>query len=310
MSRLHKKCLVASAGTHLALLSLLLISPAFVSPKREPELPVLTFIPTKLTDEPFFSGGSPGAPPPPAAPRESPPVPAPAPQTPTTEVIQPREPEPSPPETRLTKPIEPERTLAKTNQRPKPTKEHAKKPEPAPKPPAETAAAEKPVKPKHEIKPSFDKVTDKSRELAEAKERERKAAEAKAAQARFQERLNRIGESLAKNLSSSTSIEMPGPGGEAYANYGQVVKSKYQNAWLAPDNVTDDSAVVKTRVIILRDGKVKSATIIKRSEIPALDRSVERALGLDFIAPFPEGAKDTERSFNIDFNLKTKRSTG
>jgi hypothetical protein len=39
-----------------------------------------------------------------------------------------------------------------------------------------------------------------------------------------------------------------------------------------------------------------------------VDKSVQRTLDrVTFIAPFPEGAKDKQRTYTINFNLKAKR---
>ena len=47
---------------------------------------------------------------------------------------------------------------------------------------------------------------------------------------------------------------------------------------------------------------------IKSSGVPALDKSVQKTLNdVKSIVPFPEGAKDHERRFDINFNLKAKR---
>jgi TonB family protein len=52
MSRLHKKCFLASAGMHLLLFLVLLIGPAFLM-SREPanDMPTLDFIPARLVDQ-------------------------------------------------------------------------------------------------------------------------------------------------------------------------------------------------------------------------------------------------------------------
>lgn len=289
---------------HLLLLAMLLISPAFVSSKQEPELPTIYLIPSKLTDEPFSGGGSPQATAPPAsAPKEiTPPAPAPAPPSkPQTQIIPRREPDPPKPE--------PEKRPAKP-QRNKNLREPAIKPERVEAPSKDTAATEKPPRKKPEITPTFNKATDSSKAADEAREREKAEASERAARSQYLQSLNKLRETLGKNLSHGTSIEMPGPGGEAYANYRQVVKSFYQNNWFPPDDLSSDSASVKAKVVILRDGTVKSAEIVEPSRIPSLDNSVRRALAPRFIAPFPEGAKDNERVFYIDFNLKTKRATG
>jgi len=115
---------------------------------------------------------------------------------------------------------------------------------------------------------------------------------------------------LGQGLSSGTSIDVPGPGGEAYADYSQVVKSAYHAAWTPPGDFADNSASVEVSVTILRDGTVKFAKITHRSGRSALDKSVERALELKFIAPFPKGTKDDERTFIIEFNLQAKRLMG
>jgi len=68
---------------------------------------------------------------------------------------------------------------------------------------------------------------------------------------------------------------------------------------------------VKVKVVIARDGAVISDAIITRSGIPSLDKSVDNALRrVQQLPPFPEGAKQTQRTFIINFNLKAKRLLG
>ena len=68
---------------------------------------------------------------------------------------------------------------------------------------------------------------------------------------------------------------------------------------------------MKVKVVIARDGSVITDAILKRSGIPALDKSVENALNrVRQLPPFPEGAKDAQRTFIINFNLKAKRLLG
>jgi TonB family protein len=111
--------------------------------------------------------------------------------------------------------------------------------------------------------------------------------------------------------SSSTSVEIPGPGGEAFASYKQVVKSIYTQAWIEPRDVEDDSATVQVSVTILRNGTVADARITKPSGNTAVDASIRRLLeSVTFVAPFPVGSKDEKRPFTINFNLKAKRQLG
>jgi TonB family protein len=56
---------------------------------------------------------------------------------------------------------------------------------------------------------------------------------------------------------------------------------------------------------------VTSARIIQSSGNATVDRSVQATLDrVTFIAPFPEGAKEGERAYKINFNLKAKRLLG
>lgn len=197
-------------------------------------------------------------------------------------------------------------------------------------------------KPKHEIKVSFDKVDDsklkKERDTAAQKEKERKdrleqeKREREERIARQAEIDRQIADANAKareqqqararavrgaidgvegGLSSGTSIEMPsGPTGFVYANYGQYIQSVFMRAWTAPEEATS-ATTCRVEIKVARDGKVISARIIDRASDPVVDRSVQRALDrVKQLPPFPEGAKDTERTFKINFNLKPRRQIG
>ena len=120
--------------------------------------------------------------------------------------------------------------------------------------------------------------------------------------------------SLRANLSSTTTIQTdygPGEGGVAYANYAQLVKSIYENAWVPPDVTANDDAITKVTVTIASDGDVLSARILRACGEPRVDSSVQRTLDrVTRIAPFPEGAREKQRTYTINFNLKAKRALG
>lgn len=286
MNRLQKKCLVASVGTHLLLVVILFVGPALSSRGKLDDLPVLDFVPAKLIDAPFYGGGTPNAKPPPPAP-PAPPAPAPPPppalQTP-----------PAPPKAAVKTPaVAP--NLEKTV-----VKQPGEDVEPAPKPKVQVST----------------KLVKRSGSSATTGSSGKSPAETRAAQqAAANQRADAVGgviRSLRENLSSGTTVEIPpGPGGAAYANYAQAVKSVYTQAWIAPDDVTDDEATAKVSVTIARDGTVISARITIFSGSTPVDRSVQQTLNrVNFVAPFPEGAKEAERTFIINFNLKTKRLLG
>jgi TonB family protein len=102
-----------------------------------------------------------------------------------------------------------------------------------------------------------------------------------------------------------------GPGGEAYANYASLVQAAYEDAWQIIQDLTDDDEIAVVRVTITRDGRVVGARITERSKSASMNRSVQRALdAVKKLPPFPEFIKEPERSFTIEFNLKTKRLLG
>jgi len=297
MSRLEKKCVFASAAMHGLLLVIALIGPAFLSSKRDAvDLPLLDVIPSKLVDAALSGGGNPKAKPPPAAEKiQQLPVQQPTPQPPKVE------PQTAP------KPVEPKPQPIKN---PEPVRQEVKITKDVP---------EKVAPPKREIKISKqvvklnddDEKDAKVKAQEEAKARVRAEADARRQRAeKVEALLSGAGRSLSKNLSSSTTIDIRGPGGEAFANYGQAIISIYERSWLKPVGI-DQVVVVKTAVMVARNGKVMSARIVQRSGNPAVDKSVDQVLdSVTTLPPFPEGSKDETRTFNIDFELKPSRLAG
>lgn len=302
MNRLQKKCLISAAGLHLLLLVILIVGPAFIAAHTRSEtddLPVLDYVPPILLDAKLSGGGTPNAAPPKPAP-----VAPPAPQP------QPQPDPPKPPEKSFIESVE-------------------KIFEPAPKSPpktddvipdmtkktVKTSTGDSPAPRKNLPDVSLTKVTRNTTSKTPAKTASDSADDSRAKQIA----LNRAHaaavdsaiRSLRDGLSTGTTVAIPGPGGAAYANYAQVVKSIYTQNWIAPDDASDDTATAKVSVTIARDGSVSEAHIIKPSGSAAVDRSVRETLNrVRFIAPFPDGATDDERKFIINFNLKAKRLLG
>jgi TonB family protein len=282
MNRLQKKCLISSAGFHLLLVVILLVGPAFLSSKSKPDnLPVIDFIPSRLVDASVVGGGNPNARPPEPAPPSpalpAPPAPAVRPPPAAPERVQKAEPVKEPTKT-ARKGDAPEKsgaTKSKLNTnlvtRTRPTT-------------AKTGTAT----------PDTDSQT-----RAEAK--------------RIADQIGRAAAAIRRNSTPSTSLEPfgPGGGGETYAGYDAWVKAVYENAWIAPDDTQTDDAVVKVRITIASDGKVTDYRILQLSGDEKVDASVRRTLErVTFIKPFPEGAKEKERNYTINFNLKAKRLLG
>ena len=302
---------MASACLHGFLLLLVVFGSAFFVVKEKPlTYPRLQFIPTKLVEGALAGGGGnpkiaptddqivgdtlkptpPAATPPrkPPQPKPTPPAPAPVP-----EVTRPVKPETKPPPKTV--------DVAK----PKPTDK------PAPKYSIDLTELQ-PVTPSDK-----EKQREKERQKAKAEADVRAAREARqrvdAARERIAQESARVGDALRTGFKSGTKVDVGGPGGEAFANYGALVQAAYADAWRILPDLNDDDAITLVRVTISRDGRVVSSVITRRSGSTAMDRSVQRALDkvrAEGLPPFPDFIKDSERSFNIEFNLKTRRLLG
>ena len=285
MSRLYKKCFIASGGLHVLLALILVICPAWLvsKPKQSDDQPIIVY-PDILIDSPFTSGGRPDAGPKPA-PAPTPPAPAPAPA-----------PAPPPqPQKPAVKEVAPPKNNDESLEVAKDTKPKRKLPDVS-----TTAVVVKDRKPT-----TPDDTSAEDRRVREERERRN----------RLVKLVGDAAGSIGSGTAPATKIEgSPGTGGggPSYASYGAWVRSVYERAWVAPDDATVEDAVVEVSVTIARDGAVVDKRIVTRSGDAAVDASVRRAL--DKVStvgrPFPEGAKEAERTYIIPFNLKTKRGTG
>ena len=275
MNRAQKKCFIVSAGLHLLLALILLIGPAFLSSgTKVDDRKTIDFIPLKTIDAAFSGGGSPKG--------GKPPPPDPQPQPKAQPQPQPPAPQPDPP-----KPIKPESESFDT-------KHTAKK--------LPSVSLKQVTRPKN--------PTSKQKPVADTDEQSRAADEQ---HKRFASAAKSAAQNLHASLSSSTSIELKGPGGGGvpYANFLDAVKKAYSDAWIVPDGVTDDEATGKASVTILRDGTVSDAHMIRSSGNALVDQSVEFVLRrVKFAAPLPDGAKEDQQTVTINFNVKAKRGTG
>lgn len=270
MNRLQKKCLVAVASAHLLALVVLLCSGFFIPSPKPDNSQVLDMIPAKLIDQAFSSGVR-GA-------QAPPPVP----------IVQQQQPQPP-------KPIEP-----------------VKQPENTPPDVVKPVDKTEPKPPKpQDIKPDMTPVVRTKTTETDKSDAAAKAAAAKEAKRLRDAKLKAIQDAanaIKSQTSSSTKIDVPGDSSVAYANYADVVKTVYTEAWNLPEDATSDDANVKVSVTIADDGRVTEAHIVEKSGDPSMDSSVQKTLDrVTQLEPFPEGSTDKERTYIINFNLKAKR---
>ena len=290
MNRLQKKCLIATAGFHLLLVLVILFGAAFFTSHEKPdETTLLTVIPANLIDAAFNSGVKAVQPPAPTPPQ---PVQPPQPPQPKPEPVKQPDPEPVKPAPTFVERVkeiftpDPPKLVPVDN------------PEPAPKP-----------KP-HVVKVDLKKVTHTALKVTDTTAAD-EARDAKRARDARLKAIASAARSIKNNASSATTVEMPGTGSVSYANYASVVKSVYEQAWTPPDDSSSDDAIIKVSVTIGNDGTVISSSILDASGDARVDGSVQRTLDrVNFVAPFPDGAKEKQRTFIINFNLKAKRMLG
>jgi len=283
MDRLQKKCFVASCGMHVLLLLVVLFGAAFFAPEKPKPVETLTMIPSRLIDGDQSGGGG-------------------NPNIARTDAKIKGETLEPPPQPQPVK-VEP----------PKPKVEAAKVEPPKPAPTKTVIPKEPPKttsKPKETIE--LTPVNKSAEQKNKAKEAEAKRrAEQKAAQEKLAKALGKVREEMRQGFTSGTAVEVSGPGGAAYASYRSFVFAAYDNAWQVHPDITNDDSAVIARIVVHRTGRIISAQISQRSGLPALDKSVQRALdSVTSLPPFPEGARDQERTFVIEFNLKAKRLIG
>jgi len=327
MSRLQTKCVFASMGAHLLLLAILIVSSAFVKPPANQETVrfVKIFRDSQVTDAETQGGGNPNV----STEITPPPV---APAQPAVQLPDPPKAEPPP------KKQEPKKQEPKKTEPPKP---EPKKTEPtkvvknqnSPVIVPKANLVDKPDAKKIEVNLDVVKKATSDPEIQRKKlERERAAKEERdrqereyQAQVRAQidaiesakrerrELVAAVSGAAGKMdtaLSRTTNVEMPGPGGEAFINYADLIYTRYYRAWQTPEG-KDVRNPVKVEIVVARDGRVISSRIIRTSGDSQLDGSVRQALDrVTKLPAFPEGAKDVERTFRINFELKSKRQFG
>ena len=117
--------------------------------------------------------------------------------------------------------------------------------------------------------------------------------------------MSRMLEDMANRVPTGKAIELEIGSGEPGKDdaYARIVKFFYSQSW-EPAAENDPKIAAKAKVTIASDGKVSSARIVQSSGNTQLDESVQRTLDrVQFIEPFEPGAKESQRSYTINFRV-------
>ena len=303
----NTRYLLTSLGIHAAAVGLLVFAPALSSRTvQDQPSPVLEILPDnlRLTDGNTVGGGNPEARPPKGGPQQASPEPPKAETKHAPKRALATEIQRSTAQVPKAQDIDP--SLATKKQ--KATKDEFQLAE-APK-----KRSKKDIEADRREAAAAEAAKEAAREAREAREREARVAAAreawnKAQQARA-DAVRGVASNLGKNLSGSTSIEMPGPGGAAYAPYGSYLMAFYKLRWKKPTTLNVDHGEVEAEITVQRNGRVTAFRLIRLSGIRALDDSVREVLDRNRdLRPLPEGTTDPERRITIRFDLSAASPT-
>lgn len=331
MNRVRQRCLFVSVMVHISLGLLLIFSPGFSS--RETDDPILELVPSviNLTDDGKVRGGNPDAvATPPKNPSAGSPVPvAPPPSDtvppPKSVVVNPPK-DTTPRELEHHSPVsdpEPVKSSDKNEPRelsshePVPNKKQDADVEPV-KPPDLTTSGKHKIEINPEIKHhSSDDgaAAQAAREKADNEIRERARTDAinRYNQQRQQlaSKLGSAVNSLSQGVAGAMDIQMPGSGGEVFADYRAYLATFYKQKWNQhkPGGISVKTASALTTVTIGHDGKVRSYKILESSGLSEIDKTIRLVFDrYDHLQPFPSSSKDDERTFTLTFRIESDSS--
>lgn len=306
---------------HGLLLLIVLASSAFQGQPPKPDTTIVKYIPANIIDAAEAGGGTP-------APAVTPaPAPAAQPAQPAQPTPQPRVEQPKP------EPVKPKPEVAKTEPIPDPPKKVIKHqdldPDLSDLLPVESSHPKVLIPKKTKKLRSADDIkvnltrTSSTKSQSKQQKAKREAQEAAEAEAQalaynnsVKRALGKIGSEAVRGIGDKTAGTTvigkvgQGGGGESYAGYEGVIGGIYQRAWVPPEGVSESASDTEVEIVVARNGTIISARIISGST-RSMDRSVQSALNkVRKLPPFPEGANDSQRTFQIVFNLKAKLSAG
>ncbi len=333
MDRIQQRCLIGSTVLHGGLLVVVLALSGWAAKKAiQPEVPFLEIIPTdlRLTMGDQIGGGTPnprplaareGTPPPQKIETPAPPVSPPVQQVEPKPVEVPKPVTPKPVETRQPDPPKPVET--KTERKievAKDTRPVAKAQDVDPTKKAEKPAASSPPKTPPKIQVSSQVRTRSQADRQSAEKEAREAREAAAAEARARDqrlaaaqklasRVSGAASGVSRNVGGATQIEMPGPGGAAYAPYLSWLQTFLYEQWRRPSTSPRQQEWVGMEIVIARNGTVLSFRVTRSSGIRSLDASAEEVFRRNRkLRPLPDEFTEPRLVVPVKFVLEASET--
>jgi len=297
MDKIQKKCLVGSAFAHILLVAMVGIFAGFSRKSDDTEtftqITIVDLDKVMVTDGPTRGGGSGMLPP-----VVNPPQPKPAQQPPQQPRVQPQPPAPT---TR--------NSGVKDNSEQTASQRSRESRSPVSDSDDVSIDGKLPARRNSGIRISTNLVVRKG---SSSKSR---GDSGKIASNQIADQLNSAIQNIGAGLTSGglhiNDVPGFGGGGPAMVNYTQLIMNIFDRAWTPPSEIADENLITEVSIVIHRTGKVTSTRILKRSGNAAMDASVLKAIeSVRSVPPFPSEARDFERTFIIEFNLKAKLSRG
>jgi outer membrane biosynthesis protein TonB len=323
MDRTQKRCLAGSLFLHGTLIVLLVAGAAFALKPEIPSIPFLEMVPSdlKVTEGNAVGGGSPNLQQPPKLAPAKPPQAVTPPARPV-ETRKDTEPAAEPkhakrPELKSEPPENPEKSAKnepKSDKAPNNAtaqdvdpKRAAKKPiQIAEKSVRKTNGSEQDSRREREAQKRSERAAQEAREAQEAADRRNRAIEAaNNARRDLAKALTTGAQTISTGVGSASVLEIPGPGGQAYAPYISYLGAFYRERWRKPRAVTRANPTVDATIEVAKDGTVLDWKLTGPSGLREMDDSVRELLRkYPKLLPLPDTTRDPKRIFTIQFRLE------
>jgi outer membrane biosynthesis protein TonB len=169
-----------------------------------------------------------------------------------------------------------------------------------------TNGSEQDSRREREAQKRSERAAQEAREAQEAADRRNRAIEAaNNARRDLAKALTTGAQTISTGVGSASVLEIPGPGGQAYAPYISYLGAFYRERWRKPRAVTRANPTVDATIEVAKDGTVLDWKLTGPSGLREMDDSVRELLRkYPKLLPLPDTTRDPKRIFTIQFRLE------